>query len=113
MHTIMPHSNQESSHYQNEPVEPYVIKVSATSKSSAVAGALAGMIREARAVEVQAIGAAAVNQAIKALTIGRSYLERDRIDLMFVPYFNDIEIDGQERTAVRFRVIPVPYDDLD
>lgn len=83
---------------------PDIIKVSAKSRSTAVAGAIAGVIREHRYAEVQAIGAGAVNQAVKALAIARGYLERDDIDIVFTPYFTEVDIDGQERTAVRFTV---------
>jgi stage V sporulation protein S len=83
---------------------PDIIKVSAKSRSTAVAGAIAGVIREHRHAEVQAIGAGAVNQAVKALAIARGYLERDELDIIFLPYFTEVEIDGQERTAVRFSV---------
>jgi len=85
-----------------------VIKVSAKSRSTAVAGAIAAVIREHRFAEVQAIGAGAVNQAVKALAIARGYLGRDEIDIVFTPYFTEVEIDGQERTAVRFKVEPRP-----
>jgi stage V sporulation protein S len=85
-----------------------IIKVSAKSRSTAVAGAIAAVIREHRLAEVQAIGAGAVNQAVKALAIARGYLERDEIDIVFTPYFTEVDIDGQERTAVRFRVEPRP-----
>ncbi|NLE46630.1 MAG: stage V sporulation protein S [Chloroflexi bacterium] len=81
-----------------------VIRVAATSRSTAVAGAIAGVMREKGQVDVQAIGAGAVNQAIKAITIARGYLEEDGIDIVCVPTFIEIEIDEQERTAVRLRV---------
>lgn len=87
------------------PAQPDVIKVSAKSRSTAVAGAIAGVIREYREAEVQAIGAGAVNQAVKALAIARGYLERDELDIVFLPYFTEVNIEGQERTAVRFKVI--------
>ena len=87
---------------------PDVIKVSAKSRSTAVAGAIAGVMREHHYAEVQAIGAGAVNQAVKALAIARGYLGRDEIDIVFTPYFTEVEIDGQERTAVRFSVEPRP-----
>ncbi|MBC8100896.1 MAG: stage V sporulation protein S [Armatimonadetes bacterium] len=83
-----------------------IIKVSAKSRSTAVAGAIAGVMRERRYAEVQAIGAGAVNQAVKALAIARGYLERDAIDIIFTPFFTEVMIDGQERTAVRFTVEP-------
>jgi len=69
-----------------------------------VAGATAGVIREHEYAEVQAIGAGAVNQAVKALAIARGYLDRDSIEIVFVPHFTEVDIDGQERTAVRFSV---------
>ncbi len=85
-----------------------VIKVSAKSRSTAVAGAIAAVMREHHYAEVQAIGAGAVNQAVKALAIARGYLSRDEIDIIFTPFFTEVDIDGQERTAVRFRVEPRP-----
>ena len=89
-----------------EPESPKVdiIKVSAKSRSTAVAGAIAAVIREHHYAEVQAIGAGAVNQAVKALAIARGYLSRDELDIMFTPFFTEVDIDGQERTAVRFQV---------
>jgi stage V sporulation protein S len=84
--------------------QPDLIKVSARSRSTAVAGAIAGVIRQYRFAEVQAIGAGAVNQAVKALAISRGYLERDEIDIVCMPFFMEVDIDGNERTAVRFRV---------
>lgn len=84
--------------------DDYLIRVSASSRATAVAGAIAGMMRERNHAEVQAIGAGAVNQAVKALAIARSYLEQDQIDITFWPYFVDVEIEGSERTAMRFVV---------
>ena len=81
-----------------------ILKVSAHSRSTAVAGAIAGVIRGGTNADVQAIGAGAVNQAIKAVAIARGYLEEDGIDIVCVPSFVEIDIDGQERTAVRFSV---------
>ncbi len=83
-----------------------VIKVSAQSRSTAVAGAIAGVMRERRHAEVQAIGASAVNQAIKAVAIARDYLELDGIQIMCVPEFVEVDIDGRERTAVKLVVEP-------
>lgn len=80
------------------------IKVSAKSRSTAVAGAIAGVIREHRRAEVQAIGAGAVNQAIKAIAIARSYLQQDQLDLAAVPTFAEVDINGEERTAVRLYI---------
>ena len=83
---------------------PDIIRVSAKSRSTAVAGAIAGVIRQYQSAEIQAIGAGAVNQAVKALAIARGYLERDELDLICQPHFTEVEIDGSERTAVRFSV---------
>ncbi len=83
-----------------------IIKVSAKSRSTAVAGAIAGVVREHGHAEVQAIGAGAVNQAIKATAIARGYLTLDGIDVICIPSFTEVEIDGQERTALRFVVEP-------
>ena len=88
--------------------KPDIIKVSARSRSTAVAGAIAGVMRQHNLAEVQAIGAGAVNQAVKALAIARGYLERDEMDIVSTPYFTEVDIDGQERTAVRFLVEPRP-----
>lgn len=81
-----------------------VLRVSANSRSTALAGAIAGVIREKRYVEVQAIGAGAVNQAVKAIAIARFYLQEDRLDLTCAPLFIQITVNGQERTAVRFNI---------
>lgn len=84
--------------------EAEIVRVSANSRSTAVAGAIAGIIREHHSAQVQAIGAGAVNQAVKALAIARSYLEGDQLDIIFQPEFVDVDINGQERTAIRFYV---------
>ena len=81
-----------------------IIKVAATSRSTAVAGAIAGVLREQEQVDVQAIGAGAVNQAVKAVAIARNYLELDGIDIVCIPSFVEVMIDGNERTAVRLGV---------
>lgn len=83
-----------------------VIKVSGTSRTTAVAGAIAGVIREQRRAEVQAIGAGAVNQAIKAVAIARNYLAEDGIDAICIPSFAEVQIGDQERTALRLVVEP-------
>jgi stage V sporulation protein S len=83
-----------------------IIKVSARSRSTSVAGAIAGVVREFGRAEVQAIGAGAVNQAIKAVAIARGYLALDGIDIVCMPVFSEVTINGQERTAVRFVVEP-------
>jgi stage V sporulation protein S len=83
-----------------------IIKVSAKSRSTAVAGAIAGVIRESGRAEVQAIGAGAVNQATKAVAIARGYLALDNFDVICIPSFTEVDIEGQERTALRFVVEP-------
>ena len=83
-----------------------IIKVAAKSRSTAVAGAIAGVIRESGRAEVQAIGAGAVNQAVKAVAIARGYLELDGINVVCVPSFVEVDIEGQERTAIKLTVEP-------
>jgi stage V sporulation protein S len=78
-----------------------MLKVSSKSNPNSVAGAMAGVVREAGIVEVQVVGAGALNQAIKALAIARGYVAAAGIDLVCVPNFADIEIDGERRTAMR------------
>jgi stage V sporulation protein S len=82
------------------------IKVSANSRTSAVAGAIAGVVREYKRAEVQAIGAGAVNQAIKALVLATGYLKNDGIDVCCVPEFVDVEIDQKVRTAIKLVIEP-------
>jgi stage V sporulation protein S len=81
-----------------------LIKVSANSRTSAVAGAIAGMVREHKRAEVQAIGAGAVNQAVKALVLAVGYLNGDGIHVTCVPEFVDITIDEKVRTAIKLVV---------
>lgn len=81
-----------------------VLKVSATSKPKAVAGALAAVLRAKGSVELQAIGAGAVNQAVKAIAITRGFVAPNGIDLVAIPAFTKVEIEGEERTAIRFLV---------
>jgi len=83
-----------------------VIKVSGTSRTSAVAGAIAGVVREHQRAEVQAIGASAVNQAVKALALAKSYLVNDGYNIVFYSEFVDVTIEGKVRTAIKFTVEP-------
>lgn len=83
-----------------------IIRVAAQSRATAVAGAIAGVVRDQGRAEVQAIGAGAVNQAIKAVAIARGFLALDGLDVVCIPMFADVEIGGQERTAIRFAVEP-------
>jgi len=83
-----------------------IIKVRAVSRTAAVAGAIAGVMRDEKHAEVQAIGAGAVNQAVKAMVLAKNFLEQDGIDVAFVPEFVNVEIDGKVRTAIKFVVDP-------
>ena len=83
-----------------------VLKVSAQSKPKSVAGALAAVLRERGSAEVQAVGAGAVNQALKAIAITRGFVAPNGIDLIAIPAFAEIVIDGEERTAIKFIVEP-------
>jgi stage V sporulation protein S len=86
--------------------EVSMIKVSATSRTSAVAGAIAGVIRDHKHAEVQAIGAGAVNQAVKALVLATGYLKLDGIDVTCTPEFADVTIDDKVRTAIKLVIDP-------
>ncbi|MGE5377978.1 MAG: stage V sporulation protein S [Bacteroidota bacterium] len=83
-----------------------MIKVSADSRTSAVAGAIAGVIRDHRHAEVQAIGAGAVNQAVKALVLATGYLKLDGINVACTPEFADVTIDDKVRTAIKLIIDP-------
>ena len=83
-----------------------MIKVSATSRTSAVAGAIAGIIREHKHAEIQAIGAGAVNQAVKALILATGYLREDGINVTCVPEFADVTIEDKVKTAIKLVVDP-------
>jgi stage V sporulation protein S len=83
-----------------------VLKVSAHSLPKSVAGALAAVLRERSTAEIQAVGAGAVNQAVKAIAITRGFVAPNGIDLVVVPAFSEIKIDGEDRTAIKFIVEP-------
>ncbi len=92
--------------FTEEVQEMEVLKVSAKSTPNSVAGALAGVIRERGAAEIQAIGAGALNQSIKAIAIARGFVAPSGIDLVCIPAFTDIKIEGEERTAMKIIVEP-------
>ncbi len=79
-----------------------IIKVKAVSRTAAVAGAIAGIFREQKHAEVQAIGAGAVNQAVKAMILAKNFLSQDGIEVVFTPEFVNVEIDRKIRTAIKF-----------
>ena len=83
-----------------------VLKVSAKSNPNSVAGALAGVLREKVGAEIQEIGAGALNQAVQAVAIARGFVATSGIDLVSIPAFTDIEIDGEERTAIKLIIEP-------
>ncbi|MBR2835314.1 MAG: stage V sporulation protein S [Coriobacteriales bacterium] len=84
------------------------LKVSSKSSPASVAGAIAGMIKDGVPVEIQSVGAGAVNQAIKAVAIARGFLIPIGTDVVCSPTFHDIIIDGESRTAIRLSVYAVP-----
>ena len=83
-----------------------VLKVSTKYNPNSVAGALAAIIKEKNIVEIQAVGAGAINQAVKAIAIARGFVAPSGRDIVCVPAFTDIEIDGEERTAIKLIVQP-------
>lgn len=83
-----------------------VLKISAKSNPNSIAGALAGVIREKGIAEMQSIGAGALNQAVKAVAIARGFVAPSGIELICIPAFTDIVIDGEERTAIKLIVEP-------
>ena len=83
-----------------------VLKVSSKSNPNSVAGALAGVLREKGSAEIQAIGAGALNQAIKSIAIARGFVAPSGLDLICVPACTDIEIDGEQKTAIKLIIEP-------
>ncbi|HBF4426754.1 TPA: stage V sporulation protein S [Clostridioides difficile] len=83
-----------------------VLKVSSKSNPNSVAGALAGVLRERGVAEIQAIGAGALNQAIKSIAIARGFVAPSGMDLVCVPAFTDIEIEGDKKTAIKLIIEP-------
>ena len=81
-----------------------ILKVSSKSNPNSVAGALANVFREKGTVEVQAVGAGALNQAIKAIAIARGFVAPSGKNLVCIPAFTDIVIEGDERTAIKLIV---------
>lgn len=83
-----------------------VLKVSTKSNPNSVAGALAAIIKEKNIAEIQAVGAGAINQAVKAIAIARGFVAPSGRDIVCIPAFTDIEIEGEERTAIKLIVQP-------
>ena len=84
-----------------------LLRVSAKSNPNMVAGAIAGITRENKEVELQAIGAGSVNQAIKAIAVARVFLEEDAINIACIPGFTEIEVDNESRTAIKFTIVRI------
>ena len=80
------------------------LRVSAKSEPKSVAGAIAAILRNGEPVAINAIGAAAVNQVVKSIAVARGYVTPDGIDLVCMPSFSQLEVDGQEKTSIRFIV---------
>jgi stage V sporulation protein S len=99
-------SGIKPSSFPGEVLTMDVLKVSAKSNPNSVAGALAGVLRERGNAELQAIGAGALNQAIKAVAIARGFVAPSGVDLICIPAFTDIVIDGEDRTAIKLIVEP-------
>ena len=81
-----------------------ILKVGTKSNPNKVAGALTNVFREKGTVEIQAIGAGALNQAVKGVAIARGFLAPSGVNLVLIPAFSDIKIDGEERTAMKLIV---------
>lgn len=81
-----------------------IVKIAAHSRARSVAGVIAGVLRKHDRLELQSIGAAATNQAVKAIAIANHYLQEDNIALSFVPSFLSVIVNGEERTALRFLI---------
>lgn len=81
-----------------------VLKVSSKSNSNSVAGAIVGMLKERKKVKLQAVGAGATNQAVKAIAIARGFVAPTGIDLVCIPAFGETEIDGKEVSTIKFIV---------
>lgn len=83
-----------------------ILKISAKTSPNAIAGAIAGVIKESGKVELQAIGAGAINQAVKAVAIARGFVAPTGVELVCMPAFTEIEIDNENRTGIKFVVEP-------
>lgn len=83
-----------------------ILKVSSNSKPKSVAGALAAVLREHGSAEIQAIGAGAINQAVKAIAIARGFVAPNGMDIVAIPAFSEVNIEGEERTAIKFIIEP-------
>ena len=83
-----------------------ILKISSKSNPNSVAGAIAGLIKEKGRAEMQAIGAGALNQAIKAIAIARGFVAPSGVDLICIPAFTEVKIEDEERTGIKLAVEP-------
>ena len=83
-----------------------ILKISSKSSPNGVAGAIAGLMKENGRVEMQAIGAGAINQAVKAVAIARGFVAPTGVELTCVPSFTEVIIDNEEKTGIRFTIEP-------
>lgn len=83
-----------------------ILKISAKSSPNSIAGAIAGLVKENGKAEMQAIGAGAINQAVKAVAIARGFVAPTGIELVCTPSFTEVMIDGGEKTGIKFSVEP-------
>ena len=93
--------------HETQQTEIACLKVSSKSSPASVAGASAGLVKDGKTVDIQSVGAGAVNQAVKAIAISRGFLSPVGIEVACMPSFADIVIDGEFRTAIRFSVVPI------
>ena len=78
-----------------------ILKISSKSNPNSVAGAIAGLVKESQRAEMQAIGAGALNQAVKAVAIARGYIAPSGVDLVCIPAFSEVEVEGEDRTGIK------------
>ena len=83
-----------------------VLRISTKSNPNSVAGAIAGLIKEKGKAEMQAIGAGALNQAVKAIAIARGFVAPSGVDLICIPAFTEIKIEEDERTSIKLLIEP-------
>ncbi len=81
-----------------------ILKISSKSNPNSVAGAIAGLIKENEKIEMQVVGAGALNQAIKAIAIARGFIAPLGIELICIPSFTELEIDGEKRTGMKLLI---------
>lgn len=99
-----PTADRATTATEMELASPQMLKVSSNSRPAALAGAIANIIRAHGIAEVQAIGAGAINQGVKAIAVARAYLTEDSIEIIFRPSFLDLVIGGEERTGMRLLI---------